>query len=261
MKNTSLRNAGWFTTGLQLQKALALLTAFLFCIILNSYTQTTKNMIALSGGAAIPVSDFASKSADNPSAGFANTGYLYDLTYVRFLNNGFGIAAMVRGQSNDMDVDAAIKTLDIDMTEGVTVSSESKPWSNYSILAGVYNSYPMGKADKAFFESRAMIGYMNVTSPEWSTDFSIVDEVNYTLNVKEYKATAGAFTYLFGIGFRYNVGKKVFLYTNVDYQGAKPSFNDVKVSMNDGYSTYDTTMSVSQSISSLNVGIGIGIRF
>ena len=152
------------------------------------YAQSEKNLPGLSGGAAFPMGDFASTGINNESAGYANTGIFYYISYVRFLNKGFGITGMLRGQSNDLDIQQAVQKFDLDMEASMT--ADSKPWKNWSILAGVYNSYPIGKANKAFFESRAMPGHKSATSTEINMKFTFPDGEGYALNVKESSETA-----------------------------------------------------------------------
>lgn len=224
---------------------------FIFAYILGH--SQDKGYIVISAGPSFPTGDFGSKDVDNESAGFANTGAIFDLTFAQKFGKTFGLTLMLRGQANGVDTDPLVYEL-ISEAPDVSWSPESENWTIFGILGGLYGSFPMGATAKVTFDTRAMIGYLNATSPQITingnylgTNFWVGTESSY----------ADAFAYLLGAGFRFNLGTHLCLLTNLDYLGATPEFLQVaSITITGDY----RTNSYQQKLGTVNVGVGMGWR-
>jgi len=224
----------------------------LFITILGN--SQDKGYIALSAGPSFPTGDFGSKDVNNQSAGLANTGAIFDLTFAQKFGKNLGMTLMLRGQANGVDTDPLVNEL-IAEAPDASWSAESENWTIGGILGGLYGSFPMGDNGKVTFDTRAMIGYLNATSPQITVNGNYLGTNFWVLTES---ASAGAFAYLLGAGFRFNLGTHLCLLTNLDYLGATPEFLDVAtVTSIGGYSTN----SYQQKFGTVNVGVGIGWRW
>lgn len=232
------------------QHLLSILFVFV-CII--GYSQD-KGYIAISAGPSFPNGDFGSKDVNNESAGLANTGAIFDLTFAQKFGKTFGMTLMLRGQVNGVDSEPLVDEL-YNQSPEVTWSAETDTWGIGGFMAGLYGSFPMGSNGKVTFDTRAMIGFIDATSPQITI---YGDYLGTTFWVNTESASAGAFAYLFGAGFRFNLGNHFCILTNLDYLGSTPEFEGVvtRTSLG-GYSTN----TYQQSFGTVNVGVGIGYRW
>lgn len=210
-----------------------------------------KGYIGVILGPSIPIGDFASVNPDNESAGFAETGTLFELSFGYKIGENFGIAALIRGQSNSIDVQAMADDLS-KAESSLKGTIKSEPWSAAAFMIGGYGSFPI--SEKFHFESKIMIGSLFGDSPE--INISLTEPINNAW-IKQEEADASAFAFLVGVGFKYDVGNRVCLLANLDYLGAKPEFSNVETSAS---FTATETNTFSQSFNTINFGIGIGFR-
>ncbi len=214
--------------------------------------ETDKGYIAITIGPSFPTGDFASTDVDNEKAGLAGTGAIFDLSYAHRLGKNFGIAAMLRGQSNPID-EAAFIAAAVNASPGISWSIKSDPWSLGGIMVGVYGSFPIGSG-KTAFEPRLLLGYMSATVPEITITGSAFG-LSYSA-VSE-SMSAGGFALMIGGNFRFNVGKKISLLTGLDIYGSSSEFQNVRTQYSDGSSDFNTFI---QSFSSVNLNFGIAYR-
>jgi hypothetical protein len=131
---------------------------------LNGNAQGKKGYIGISAGPSFPIGDLSSKDSDNASAGWANTGGIFDISFAYKLGNGnFGITALLRGQVNPFDAQAYANEL-ANQFSGVVWSVDTKAWGIGGLMAGGFGSFPVSK--KVNFDARAMIGFLTAVSPE-----------------------------------------------------------------------------------------------
>src|SRR6187200_265240 len=143
----------------------SLLLCLLMCtLIIKGYSQD-KGYIAVSLGPSFPSGDFGSKDVNNEAAGLATNGAIVDLTYAQKFGKTFGMTFLLRGQANDLDVQPLIDELHADLPL-VAWTAESSNWGIGAFMGGIYGSFPLDDNGKFTFETRAMIGYANATSPE-----------------------------------------------------------------------------------------------
>ena len=220
---------------------------------------TEKYLVGFSIGPCIPIGDFGSTDVHNSNAGLAKTGAIFDVSFVYKFNKNFGISALMRGQSNPVDAQVIADGFAASMTVGSgVVTTKTSAWSAGYYMAGYYGAFPI--TEKLSVESRAMIGFANATSPMLNLN---VKSGTSSVEVDQSAKNAFAFSYLFGVGFKLNVGKKrMYLAANIDYAGAKPEFRNVPITAlsSSNVSSISKT-SFSQSFESINIGFGVGWRF
>ncbi len=231
-------------------------TNFLWVIlflIANISSAQDKGYVAISLGPSIAIEDFASKNSSNVAAGYANAGAIFDVSFQYKLGKYFGVSALLRGQANTTDAQAIANELAREINN-VLWTVESNPWSIGGILIGGSASVPIGLNDKISFESRAMFGFLNATSPE----INITGRTNSQSEwAKQQSKMATAFSYLFGAGFKFNIAKRFCVLTNIDFLSAKPEFKDVLITNSKGDYITNT---FSQKFGTINIGFGIGLR-
>jgi len=203
------------------------MTNLITLLIILLYTATNcfsqdNGYIAISFGSSTPIVDFASKNPNNNAAGFAKSGVIFDISFAYKLGNNFGITALIRGQANATDVESIAYQIS-QQNSGVSVTFSSKEWSIGGYMVGGYGSFPV--SEKVSFETKAMFGFLLVTSPEITINFSGPGGTGW---VKQNSSSSSTFAHLLSLGFKYNAGKRICLHTNFDYLGARPEFSNVE---------------------------------
>ena len=227
------------------------MVAFL-TITSQSYAQDEKGYIGISLGPSIPMGDLSSKDIDNDAAGWANTGAVFDISFAYKLGEGnFGITALLRGQANPTDAQALADEF-ANQLPGVDWTVKSDAWGIGGLMFGGFGSFPL--SEKSSFDTRAMIGFLSVSSPELTVT---VTGPGGTAWVKQSSTSATSFAYLIGAGFKFDIGSKLYLLTNLDYLGSNPEFSNVEVTASDGSRGTDTW---SQSMGTLNLSVGIALK-
>lgn len=224
----------------------------LFALITSSYSQDEKGFIGISLGPSIPIGDFASKDVKNSSAGGADPGAIFNLSFSYKLGeSNFGIAGLLHGQSNPFNSQVLIDNV-FDQSAPVNLTVESENWEIGGLMLGGFGSFPI--TQKVSFDTRAMIGYLNASSPEFTITYSTNAQKGW---IKTESASTYSLSYLVGAGFKFDVGKKIYLLTNVDYLSSNPEFTDVSIKSSDGNSQKKT---IKQSINSINLSVGIALK-
>ena len=230
-----------------------LLFAFSFLTISSSlYGQERKGFIGLSTGPSIAIGDLSSKDLSNPSAGFADNGLQFDITFgYQFEESKFGVIGLLRGQANTIDNGALSSEFYKQFQPGVSLSVTGDAWALGGFLFGGFGSFPI--TEKANFIPKAMIGFLNSNSPE--IDLTVYYPSYVYVNT--HRASASAFSYLIGAGFNYELGDKWYLMADIDFLGSNPEFRDVLTTTSNGNVIYDT---YKQSIATINFSLGIALR-
>jgi len=222
--------------------------------ILSSFSraQDEKGYIGFSLGPSIPLGDLASKNVNNAAAGWAKTGAIFDISFAYKLGNGnFGISALLRGQSNPTDAQSIVDEI-ANQSSGINWSVESGSWGMGGLMFGGFGSFPI--SEKASFDTRVMIGFLSATSPEINITGS---GLGGTVWVKQSSAGSTSFAYMFGAGFKFDIGRKLYLLTNLDYLGSNPEFRGVETTASDGTRVKNTW---SQRIGTINLSLGLALK-
>ncbi len=224
----------------------------LLLVTMQSYSQDTKGYIGFSLGPSIPMGDLASKDINKNSAGFAETGAFVDLSFAYKLGgSNFGITALLRAQANSTNLQSMANAL-ANEYPGYTWTIESDGWALSGLMFGGFGSFPV--SENVSFDTKAMIGFLNAGSPNLTIT---VSEPGGTGWISSSRATTRSFAYLIGAGFKFSLGKKLYLLTNLDYIGSNPEFTDVETKTSDGNRSTDTW---SQKMGTMNFGIGIALK-
>jgi hypothetical protein len=150
-----------------------------------------KCFIGISGGAAIPVVDFADNSADNLDAGYAETGYnlnMVNFGYVIWKNLGVTARGFLSAHTTDFSMEAT--------------------WSYQGVMAGPFGVIPIH--EKLDIGLQAMIGYVSAKIEVIDLGETIARNVGYD----------------FGTTLFYGFSKRWYLMASADYFTSKPKFNE-----------------------------------
>lgn len=217
--------------------------------------KTKRGYIATSIGAAIPSSDFGSNDRRNGSAGYAKkTGFTFNVATAYKLHEYFGVIALFYGLVNGIDEKSKANQFDSPKPEGYYIEThQSNPWLVGGLMGGGYCSYPIH--EKWSIETRVLIGFSAIVLPDFTVKFTNPDTSDVYI-IKERSTTETTFSYMMGLGLKYDVGNRICLLTNIDYIGASPEFKNVTTV--DNYSS--SSRSYTQSFGTVNIGVGIGYR-
>lgn len=226
---------------------------FLTTLAFGQVTEDRRGYIGISLGPAIPVGKFASKNINSNDAGLADPGAIFDVSFAYKLKKNFGVAALLRGQYNPVDVQPMADKMRSELP-GVNTQVNGDGWSSGGFMAGVYSSYPLNQRASVVFELKTLIGFMNTTSPQIDINASSAEGA---VRVRQHSAEATSFAYLFNAGMRFNAGKRIAFLVNADYLNYTPNFKDVRMSSNAGQ---PQTTSSRQDIQTINISAGIAFR-
>lgn len=232
------------------------IAGYLLLLILNlqiAQAQDSKGSIAILLGPSIPVGDFGSKDYDNVWAGFATTGAVFELAVDYKLGKGnWGIAGIMRGQANGYDFIAYENELQ-NRYSGVNWIVESDVWSVGGIMLGAFRDFPIDKSIS--FKPRFLVGFPTASSPNITTTAYGFGNSNWVRSNKTYSRNFG---YLLGLGFKFDVSKKLSILANADNFGTLQEFRQVEILNSDGMRSYDTYL---QPMNSINLSVGLAVRF
>lgn len=222
-------------------------------MVWHLHAQNQKGYISISLGPSLPTGDFASTNYNNNEAGWSKTGAVIDIAFThKFSQSHWGIAAMLRGQTNPLDAQGIADEV-ASQVPGVLITVTTTNWQIGSLWLGTYGSFPF--SEKAAFDTRAMIGFLRVTAPEITTTAITAFGSEW---IKQSSSTTSTFGYLLGAGFRFDLGEKLSFLTQADYMSSKPKFKDVETTSSMGDYEKETK---SQKIQTVNVSIGLAFKF
>lgn len=231
-----------------------LLLSFVFILIhVVGYSQD-RGYLAVSAGPSFPSGDFGSKDINNEAAGLATTGAIFDLTYAQKFGETYGMTFLLRGQANPTDPQPLVNELSAQFPT-LFWTAESTNWGIGGLLGGLYGTLPVDKKGVVTFDTRAMIGYINATSAEFTVSAYSGSSFAW---IETQSASAGAFAYLLGAGFKFAIGHRLGIFLNADYLSANPEFTNVPTITSTGGYSED---SYSQSFKTVNIGVGLGYRW
>lgn len=222
-------------------------------IVFGQITEDRKGYIGISVGPAIPVGGFASKNTDNSKAGLATTGAIFDVSFGYKLKKNIGIAALLRGQYNPVNVQSLADKMNSQIS-GASAYVKGDGWSSGGVMAGIYSTHPLNHKATIIFELKTLVGFMNTTSPQIDMTISSPEGSGW---VKQHSATATSFSYLFNAGLRFNTGKRIAFILNADYTDYTPNFKNVQITSSQGTSQNEN---IKQEIQTINISAGIAFR-
>lgn len=220
----------------------------------NSASIDKQSYLAVSVGSSIPLKDFKSTDGNNANAGFAKSGKKYDILWGKDLKNPhWGVTGLLRLHANPIDA-GSLTSVAKTAYPSYDYSISAKDWKLFTLMAGAYYRIPVSK--KMTIMPKGMIGLAYIYSPETN----VVANNNVANIATSYTESSVTVTpsYLFSIGLKSNLYKRIVLVSNFDILGAFPTFNDVKTAYGNGSAV---TRTKSPSFLTFNYGIGIGYKF
>jgi hypothetical protein len=215
--------------------------------------------VGLSGGAGIPMSDYA-KADTILGAGYAKIGVHFNLTAgVKFMPY-LGAMLMAGGTFNGFNTTAYAKQ----DTQKYAPTYTSKPYYLGQYMVGPFLYFTDGESYDVTV--RALGGLAMVTFPLLTATSS---SPGWTQVKTIEKPSAKSFGYCVGVGVNFKVGSRIGILVNADYYGTKVSYTNEKTSSNVDFfltgikasSTAIDTQKVSQVIGVLNVSAGVSLNF
>jgi len=230
-------------------------------------------------GAASPVGKFGDNKISDSTNAFAKTGPALNFEGSYKFSRYISFSILISGQQNIVDTKAMVDKLDR-AYPGYFFTVRSGDWNIGRITGGISLSVPFGDYQKFNITARVLAGALKTTLPK-----TVISEAYYvdTLGgiglaqaTKNKVPLNWAFTWLAGIGLRYNLNKSFFLQGNIDYSASSPKAPHYPVGTiflvgstypiggnaqgsiiptNTGPHTYK------QPINSINICIGTGINF
>lgn len=222
-------------------------------ITTQGFANDGKGYIGISLGPSFPIGDFGSKNINKPNAGLAGTGAVFDISFAYKLGaSNFGVTALIRGQANSMDEMVFQNELRKE-NPGAYWSADIDSWTNSGIMVGGFGSFPL--SDKASFDIKAMIGLSIATVPEMNITGTFPGAGSFW--VRQDNMSASSLAYLVGAGFKFGLGSKLYLLTNLDIFGSNPEFVNVTVIGSDGSREYST---FNQKMTTFNLSVGLAFK-
>lgn len=235
----------------------------------GAFSQTKEtNYLSVSVGPAFAMSKFAGNDVTDPSAGLAKTGVAISLSYSKMLSPYIGIAAQLQAQRNPVNT-TALSNYFRDLTGYSNWSFNKAGWSYGALLVGPESQMAIDKANKIQFIARIMAGIAYAKSPGISGQSKTANTAGY---VEQDNKTATGFILNTMAGLNYSTGSALVLSASIAYNGTnKITYKQVKTTITTtqgspgsvGYAIQQSSSTIDgkQSISSVNVLLGIGFRF
>lgn len=251
---------------------------FLSLIFLQGYSQSNNNKryLSLSLGPAFPAGKYAATGVYDAAAGFARTGELIQVAYEQLLGKKIGFTVAAQAQQNSMKETYMGKRFvpvhtPVPLANNANWRFDKRSWLLGSLMAGGYGQFA-AKNSRVAFTTNAMIGVVYASYPKMTGRSSNSDAlVSSGIYTETNSKSATGFAWSFSGGVRYDLAKKMFLLTRLEYFGTSEiKFNNLTstVRRNGPYNIpmyalsggYFYTGNVIQKISSVNVHIGVGIN-
>lgn len=212
-----------------------------------------KTYLSFSGGASIPISDFAAKEITNNASGFAVLGYNASASLNWIFKRGFGFEIMYRYQSNSLDNQSLTEQSHIKYPT-INFNTTSTPWKNNLFMIGTNNSFLYEKNSKLYFDIKFLIGVVK------STSFGMI--ITGTQNGNSSSVTSPAtdgtgFGFCGGLGTKYEIFRRVFLGINADYFSTTINYRNITLTST---SSHSSTISSNQKITSININLSLTFR-
>lgn len=220
-----------------------------------------RTFLAITGGSAVPLSNYGSIDIDNSSAGFAYSGYVLSLhggiPFKKLRTTG--ISFQVDYFSNTFASIAFLHAIATDPTLNYTLYS-SGSYTGINSMVGTLSSFPV---KKTFIDVSAQVGLASVSFP------SIVIKMDDGNGNEGYvginSASGMAVCYAAYVGWRLPLGHKFCATARVGFFSSKPTFaatqNTIVVDSNGNWETEKTDYTFAQPVTNLTFSGGIGYMF
>jgi hypothetical protein len=231
-----------------------LLSILLLSASLTTFSQSTldKSSVFIGLGPSMPIGDFSSKEATDEKAGLAALGFYFDLGYQFKFSKNVGAIGIFKGKTYGISKDALKYALP--NGSGGSMSVEASTWKMGSILAGLTQDVSLFKSEFVTLELREAAGVQFTSTPEINVRYNIPGIGSSTNN--QQSQSAASFTYLLGLGFRYQLNNHLGLKLYGDFNTSQVKFKDIMV-VSGGTTT--VVSSSQQTTGTIDVGLGLTI--
>lgn len=220
-----------------------LITLLLFSMLGTLACLGQGSSLQVSIGASMPVNQFKNRSA-------AMTGLSGTISFQQALKSRkyLGVNVLARIQSYQVN-NAMLPAATGGSLYGTSIIS-SENWSTTSLMVGPMWSFKLN--ENIYFEPRALVGYTISQSPR-------IDAISATgAGVFVASSTGNSVSTLVGANFRFDAGKRVSIFLNLDSFYTQPMLQSTTTTVNpDNYLLNSATTQ----IFSLNASCGVGYRF
>jgi hypothetical protein len=232
-----------------------LTTVLILSISIYSFAQKNRNSVSLSVGPSFPIAHFGSTEVYHLTNGFAKTGKNINICFEHKINNTFALSALFYTQTNPVNSREFAKNIVWwnDYSSSNYQFDKSK-WSFTGLLVGGANEFNLSKhKERLFLNIKSLVGFAYGTGPK----FNIIN-TSARVNSIESVSSNSKFgpSFLFSGGLKYNLNKKFFVTTNLQYFYVSEIKLDEEVK-----SIYNYTNRITPEVSTFNVLAGVGLRF
>jgi len=228
-----------------------------FILIINPlHSQDNEVFVSLSGGASIPLGEYAETDFSDEASGFARIGGNFNIYFGYRFNEFFSISGLLDGCVNRYDYVKVQDWFTENFAESLPNTSwvvESKNWGLGGLLVGPVGSIPI-VTNRFFFDVRLLGGFLYAYSPAVYITGVESGEPDKVLNIEQGSAIAWAVDA--GAGFRYNRTRNQYFILLADYLYSHPSFSNIGINTEEFTFARDNTYS--EVVSTINISIGIG---
>lgn len=246
-----------------------LLTAALLLLTTSSFAQKQKSL-TISVGTSLPLSSFASTATTAPgqAAGFAGPGIFVDALFQKNISQSkFSLGALLAMNMNFFRINTVISNYQKNSPMFMWSGKHSN-WLSIAAMPGICYYTPL--SGKTSFTAGLFTGPVAVQSPSFTLHGAIPATVTgYEGQAESIQKNAWAISIAsrLSAGLQFQAGKKTTLVAQAGYTYLKPTFGKIvqsytqvtKVSGSNlqQYSSRNSEFAITQSISTVNVGIGI----
>jgi hypothetical protein len=212
--------------------------------------------ISINGGLSIPLSDFSKTDVDNSSSGYAKIGYSLEGNASFRITPLISVGLMSFYNTNPTNLEPIMNYLNSNYP-AFAWSGNSNNWHMYGLLGGLSFNYFI--APKISAEMKALGGWLGAKSPEFSVASTSAWNYGY-YRIQE--KNVDSWSYLLAMNVKYDLTNSVSAFSNIEYLGSNPNFNNVNTSLNiNGTTITSNDASFKRKIDALIFGIGLRYSF
>ncbi len=236
-----------------MRKILFLLFISISCFSVHAQIKRKPHFISINGGLSMPVGEYS--NFDTAFASSAKAGKYFGLEgalYVsRFIGFGLNVGAYINPVDEKDLKDAYTK--EFGASQSITISADE--WLNGYAMAGIYLTIPIKKVRLDF---KFLGGAVNSDQP--LVEVTIDQNGNESLIINK-STEALAFGINYGAHLRVPIVSKLYLRLNAETFTSLPEFKNQTQRLSNSSSNSFSKKTVEQTISVLNLGVGLAFSF